>query len=1227
MSTPPTETAVGGPIPDAEATSAPTASTRPARLVAELSVHDPQYRAALPLPEVGAAVREAGRDQILSRTVATIMDGYAERPALARRATEPVTDPVSGRTSLRLLPEFTTVSYGELWAGAGAVAADWAAAGVSGASGVSGVTGASGTDGQPPLVPGDFVALYGFTSGDYVLLDLACLRMGTVSVPLQSGAPVSQLAPIIAETAPRVLATSAELLDRAVELVLSAERAPRLVVFDHHPEDDDQREAFDAARTRLAAAGHPAPETLEAVIRRGRALPPVPLFTPGAGSDDDPARLLIYTSGSTGTPKGAIYTERMLHRMWAGSVPVPDAVASIVVNYLPLSHVAGRASLVETLRRGGISYFTAQSDLSSLFDDITLARPTALLLVPRIIDMLFQEYQAEMTRRAPEFTDTDVIDGAALDAAVKTDLRERFVGGRLLQVLCGSAPLSAELREFVESCLDLPLLEGYGSTETGSVMIDSRIRRPPVIDCKLVDVPEMGYFQTDLPYPRGELVLKTETLTPGYYRRPDATAQAFDEDGFYRTGDIMARTGPDQYVYVDRRNNVVKLAQGEFVALSRLEAAYGTSPLIRQIYVYGNSERAHLLAVIVPAEEALRRAAHPDDLRTLLGEALQEAAREAELNSYEIPRGFLVETEPFSLENGLLSDVRKNLPPRLRARYGERLEALYAELAQGEESAVRALRDGGPDQPVFETVSRAAQALLGCSTAELAAATHFTDLGGDSLSALSFATLLQDIYGVEVPVGVVLSAANDLRAVADHIEAGRTAGAKRPAFATVHGAGSTEVRAADLTLDRFLDADTLAAARRLPPPQQNAGPPRTVLLTGANGYLGRFLCLDWLERLAGTGGRLICVVRGRDEAAARARLDRAFDTGDAELLGHYRELAADQLDVLAGDIGREDLGLNKATWQRLAEEVDLVVHPAALVNHVLPYEQLFGPNVVGTAELIRLAITAKIKPFVHLSTVAVAAQLGPSVLDETGDIRELSPVRALDATSGTYAAGYGTSKWAAEVLLREAHDLCGLPVSVFRSDMILAHSRWAGQLNLPDVFTRLLFSLIRTGVAPASFYRTDGPEGPGRAGRAHFDGLPVDFTAEAVNSLGVRDSHGYRTYNVVNPHDDGISLDDFVTWLDEAGHPIRRVPDHGDWLVRFETVLRALPEQQRRHSLLPLLHAFSGPEEPLPGSAIPADRFRAAVRKAGIGVDQDIPHLTRELIVKYASDLSQRGLL
>jgi fatty acid CoA ligase FadD9 len=353
---------------------------------------------------------------------------------------------------------------------------------------------------------------------------------------------------------------------------------------------------------------------------------------------------------------------------------------------------------------------------------------------------------------------------------------------------------------------------------------------------------------------------------------------------------------------------------------------------------------------------------------------------------------------------------------------------------------------------------------------------------------------------------------------------------------------------------------------------------------------------------------------------ARKRLAGTFDSGDADLLRHVQDLAAGHLEVLAGDIGEPNLGLDEATWRRLAETVDLIVHPAALVNHVLPYEQLFAPNVGGTAELIRLASSTRLKPVNYLSTVAVIPAQD-SGADEDADIRVSIPVRRLDQS---YANGYATSKWAGEVLLREAHDLCGLPVATFRSDLILAHTRYTGQLNVPDMFTRLLFSLITTGIAPRSFYRTDTA---GNRRRAHFDGLPVDFTAEAIATLGEQATEGYRSYNVVNPHDDGISLDVVVDWLNDAGRTIRRIDDYEEWFTRFEIALRELPEKQKQHSLLPLLPAFARPSDAVRGSGIPADRFRAAVQAAKVGASKDIPHVSASLIRKYVSDLHELKLV
>ncbi|MBP1821046.1 carboxylic acid reductase [Mycobacterium sp. OAE908] len=1165
-----------------------TREQRLARRITDLYATDQQFADARPSEAVAHAIESS--ELSLPQIIQTVIDGYADRPALGQRAVEFVTDPTTGRTSAELLPRFDTITYRELSDRVNAVATALA---------------------QNPIQPGDRVAILGFTSIDYTTVDMALLRAGAVSVPLQTSAPVTQLRPIAAETEPVAILSSVDFLDDAVELMLTGHLPERLVVFDYHHEVDDHRDALAAATARLAETPVVV-ETLAEVLARGNELPASPAFDAG----DDNLALLIYTSGSTGTPKGAMYLAKAVKNSWRRSSMAmwgnEGATPSITLNFMPMSHMMGRGILYATLGAGGTAYFVARSDLSTFFEDLALVRPTQLSFVPRIWDMVFSEFQSEVDRRS-----ADGADRWAVEADVLADLRQNLLGGRFISAMTGSAPISSEMRTFVESLLDIHLTDGYGSTEAGAVFVDGQVQRPPVIDYKLVDVPDLGYFSTDRPYPRGELLVKSETMFPGYYKRPEITADVFDADGYYRTGDVVAELGPDQLQYLDRRNNVLKLSQGEFVTVAKLEAVFVDSPLIRQIFVYGNSARSYLLAVIVPTQEALSRWPQAE-LKQRITESLQDVAKSTGLQSYEIPRDFLIETTPFTLENGLLTGIRKLARPKLKEFYGDRLEQLYTDLADSQANELRELRQHGADRAVLETISRAAGALLGATASELQPDAHFTDLGGDSLSALTFANLLHEIFEIDVPVGVIVSPASDLAALAAYIEGERQPGSKRPTFASVHGRDATEVHASDLTLDKFIDAKTLAAAPSLPGPSSEV---RTVLLTGATGFLGRYLALEWLERMDMVDGKVIALVRAKDDATARERLDKTFDSGDPELLRHYSELAADHLEVIAGDKGEANLGLDQQTWQRLADTVDLIVDPAALVNHVLPYSQLFGPNALGTAELIRIALTTKQKPFVYVSTIAVGAGVEAGQFTEDGDVRVYSATRKVD---DTYANGYGNSKWAGEVLLREAHDLCGLPVSVFRCDMILADTTYAGQLNLPDMFTRLMLSLVATGIAPDSFYELDAD---GNRQRAHYDGLPVEFIAEAISTLGSRVVDGFETYHVMNPYDDGIGLDEYVDWLIEAGFPVERVGDYAGWLQRFDTAVRALPERQRQASLLPLLHNYQRPETPIRGSIAPTNRFRAAVQDAKIGPDKDIPHVTRDVIVKYITDLQLLGLL
>ncbi len=1142
-----------------------------------LYTDDEQFRSTKPDDEIAAAARAPGLR--IAEVMATVLQGYASRPALGQRARDIATDPATGRSSLRFLPRFETITYADLWARVQAVAADWH------------------HHENHPVRTGDFVCVLGFASIDYTAIECACIHLGAVVVPLQTSAPAGQHAPIMTETQPRIFAVGIDNLETALAAVLAAAptgNAPqRLIVFDYEPRDDDQRAVFEAARTRLASAGSTvaidAIETIDDVVARGNSLPSPPLHVAAAG--EDPLAWLFYTSGSTGTPKGAMFTESLCIGTWLAQSDQPV----ITLSYMPMSHLIGYGYVILTLANGGTSYFAAKSDLSTLFDDLALVRPTSLSLVPRVCEMFYHHYQRELDRH----TQTDEAAGELVTA-----IREQILGGRVLAVGCGSAALSPEIKVFMEDVLDQHLLIGYSSTEIagGMIVADEHVLRPPVVDYKLLDVPELGYFNTDKPYPRGELAVKSSRFMAGYYNRPDLTATMFDEDGYYKTGDIMAEVGTDRLRYVDRRNNVIKLSQGEFVAVSKLEALYSTSALIHQIYIYGTSERSFLLAVVVPTEQGV------DPSR--IAASLREIARENRLNGYEIPRDFLIETEPFSLANGLLSGVGKFLRPKLKARYGGRLEELYTTMAEQQLGRLRALRTGGADQPVLATITKAVQATLGVAAGDVSPEARFIDLGGDSLSALTFSTLLADIYGVEVPVGVVVDPTGDLLAIADHIERHSVADAQRSTYASVHGTDGVEVRAADLTLDKFIDDDILKTAMTLAIPTREI---RTVLLTGATGFLGRFLGVEWLQKLADADATLVCLTRGADSAGARQRIEAALGS-DVELLDRFRTLADGHLEVIAGDIGEPAFGLDDATWQRLAETVDLIVHPAAHVNHVLPYRQLFAANVAGTAEVVRLAITDRLKPIHYISTMGVSA-VAHQLVDEDTDIRRSVPACAVNET---YANGYGISKWAGEVLMREAHDVCGLPIAVFRPGMILADSRYAGQLNVPDIFTRLLFSLVATGVAPRSFYRGGDP-----SRRPHYEGLPVDFLAQAIAAIGPQHGTSFDTYNTTNPHDDGISLDTFVDWMIDEGYAIEKIDDYRGWLARFETAMRALPERQRAQSVLAVLDVYREPMPAAAGSPVPGAQFQTAVEHSG----RTIPHVTRELIGKYLADLDGLGVL
>ncbi len=989
----------------------------PANALALLETDD-QLRALMPVPGVSPASIGAST---LPKLIETVLDAYTNRPAIGCRKYEIGVDPETGRRGRVLVREFNTISYGELGQRTKRLAAAWR------------------KHPQHRVDVGEAVCILGFSGVDYATIDLACVYAQAVSVPLQVTVG-GELRGIVEAVAPVAIAATIEDIATAAEMAIWQPSVRSVIAFDYDPNADEEREQFERAVATLGSGG--ANAKLITLSELGgyttssewRPLPPT-------ADGLDRVALLVHSSGSTGQPKGAIMTERLASNFWIGAPEAP----LVRLAYAPMNHMLGRGMIYGTLARGGSVYVTAKPDLSTLFEDFKLVRPTDLALFPRLLEMIHRHFLSETTRLTAS--------GEPADAArerVMREMRAGFLGDRVCLMSCSAAPTSQEVKQFMAECFGLPLHESYGLTEAGMVMLDGRIRRPPIIDYKLRDVPELGYFSSDKPYPRGELCFKSETAIPGYFKAPEATARLFDEQGYLCTGDIMEERAPDHLVFLDRANDVVKLSQGEFVAIGALGVLFESAcASVLQIYLYASAERSCLLAVIVPDMEAIqaRLGERPDEIaaRALVRAELNEAAGRKGLRAVETPRDFIIELEPFSFENGLLTSVRKRKRAALKERYGAQLERLYAEIDRKQEEELRALRsDVG--LTVEAKILKALAATLGVEVAPSSLLLTFGDLGGDSLSATTFATLLSEIFGVDLSVSSILSPAGSVSTWARLIEArlqGETAGVR--AFDRIHRGDRGFLHAKDLDIGAFLDADLLDAAEFGPPPDRT----QRVLLTGATGFLGRFLCLEWLERMRARDGKVICLIRGPNQEAAMARLRAGF-ASDAALAARFAELAGDALEILVGDVAEPRLGLDDNLFDHLARSVDHIVHCGALVNHMLPYSELFAPNVAGTAQLAGLALAHRQKKFDFISTVGVAALLEAGAdRDETTPLMASAPVRDL------YAAGYSNSKWAAEHVLRSASNRFGLPVNIFRCNMILAHPSYAGQFNLPDLVHKI----------------------------------------------------------------------------------------------------------------------------------------------------------------------------
>ncbi len=1154
----------------------------------DMMENDPQIKELKPNPDVRAAICA---EPTLDRMIDVALTGYSDRPALGERAYEIITEADINKRNY--LPSFKTITYAQFQVRLKALANAW------------------GYHPVHKINPNEFVGILGFTGIDFVTLDLACAYAYTVTIPLQSSTSGADLNEIFENTNPAALATTIGDLEVAVDHVIQHGGMRSLIVFDYEEKADIERNLFEAAKTKLSESGVP---TQIIALNDLLAFGEQKTFTFLPPNEEGERRMMgiIHSSGSTGKPKGAIMPESAAKELWSGR---KTQMPSLSVSFSPQNHLIGRNGLIGTLCLGGTICFTLKPDMSSLFEDIRIVRPTQMGFFPRIFELIYQHYQSEVTRRVKKGEG----DEATISEMVKKEMSKTFLGDRLTRASVGGAPTSPAVMKFIKECFEILILDGYGNTEsgTGGVAVNGIINRPMITDYKLRDVPELGYYLTDKPYPRGELLFKSRVGISGYYKAPEATAGLFDEDGFSITGDIVEERGPDHVVVIDRRKDVMKLSQGEYVAAGKLGTIFeGGSAVIRQIYIYGNSFRSYLLAVVVPEEKVVQTMLGADysevSLINLIRRELQQVASAKELKSFEVPRNFIIEKEEFTQANGLLSSVRKRLRPALKRKYAKRLEALYEEQAQQQEADIEALKDPNSTLTTLEKIVKLLEVNLKIQEVDISQPYTYAELGGDSLGAVAFSMSMEKVFGVTIPANQILSPTGSPKKWASLIDKMLSEdGDNQVTFANIHGKGATVIHTKDLTLDRFIDKNILERSASRTSSSGSTNSLKTVLLTGANGYLGHILCLEWLQTVATKNGQLICLIRGKDDEAAKARLDAQFKGVDADLERLYASLSEKHLQVWAGDITEPNFGLSEERYNQLANTVDRICHPAALVNHRLGYEHLFGPNVVGTAAIIQLALTQRKKAIDFVSTVAVERFLNTTEINN-----EDSPLLESITLTDHYAAGYGASKWGAECLLQKAHSEFDLSINTFRGDMMLAHQSYKGQINKADMFTRLLYSIIHTGLAPNSFYRLTAD---GQKVKAHYDGTPADVIAAAIVGVHQISGKGYQTFNIKNYHQaDGASLDAIIDWIVSAGYPIQRIADHKDWFTQFKAKLSALPEEKRQHSALEVLAAFS---RPYPAKLRVADssNYQILVQKLQGGAV--VPSLTEGFIHKCLEDM------
>jgi long-chain acyl-CoA synthetase len=447
-------------------------------------------------------------------------------------------------------------------------------------------------------------------------------------------------------------------------------------------------------------------DSLAALERRGRAAP-----VPSQKPQPDDVASLIYTSGTTGEPKGVLLSHRnFISNVKGGQHMFPElATESCSLSILPWAHAYGQtAELYNFIDLGAAIGIAASRD--SIVEDIRLVRPTYLIGVPRIFNRIHDGIWSQVRKaggvKLKLFTAALEaardhrehgglgITARLLDRLVLAKIRERF-GGRLVGALSGSARMNVEVAKFFFD-LGMPVYDCYGTTETSpAVTMNSRsacklgtVGRPIEKVRVVIDRSRVDDGGDD-----GEIVVYGPNVMLGYHNKPEATAAVMTADGGLRTGD-RGRIDEDGYLLVTGRfKEQYKLENGKYVFPAAIEEELQLVPWVVNSMVHGDGRPHNVCLVVLDLAFLRERAAklglgvEPGELlddSSALGRAEREVIAlelvrhlEGKFGNYEIPRQFVFIAEPFTVENGLLTQTLKLKRKPVLERYGASLQALY----------------------------------------------------------------------------------------------------------------------------------------------------------------------------------------------------------------------------------------------------------------------------------------------------------------------------------------------------------------------------------------------------------------------------------------------------------------------------------------------------------------------------------------------------------------------